>query len=102
MHLRLEEVRNNEGLTKKEFAKKLDITEQAYQNYSNGKRIIPTDVALKVKQSFNISLDWLLFGDNEKLNINYEKELLKTIKKLKKEDIQYLYHVAKSKELENK
>ena len=99
MNLRLEKVRKNQGLSKKEFALKLDITEQAYQNYSNGKRIIPTDVALKAKQLFCISLDWLLSGENKEININYKEELLKTIENLKNEDLKSVYHFAKSKEV---
>ncbi len=69
-----------------------------YQNYSNGKRIIPTDVALKIKQLFNISLDWLLNGDEAALNINYKEETIKTLENLKKEDLKSVYHLAKSKE----
>lgn len=102
MNKRLEEVRKNHALTKKEFALKLNITEQAYQNYSNGKRIIPTDVVLKVKCLFNISIDWLLSGEEVKSNINYKKELIKSIENLKNDQIEYIYYIVKAEEIKNK
>lgn len=100
MHKRLEKLRIDEGLSKKEFAEKLKITEQAYQNYCNGKRLIPTNVALEIKQLFNISLDWLLFGDNKNNNINYKEEIIKSLEKLDNKQMEYIYHIIKSKELE--
>jgi len=59
---RLEEVRMSIGLSKKDFAIKLGITAQGYNNYYKGEREIPTDLSLKVNHLFNISLDWLLTG----------------------------------------
>jgi transcriptional regulator with XRE-family HTH domain len=99
MNTRLEEIRKNSGLSKKDFANKIEITEQAYQNYSNGKRNIPTDVALKIKHMFNISLDWLLDGENKKELIDYKKELLEIIENMNNEQIEYLYHTAKAQEI---
>lgn len=59
---RLDEVRELVGLTKKKYASELGITAQAYNNYYKGDRDIPTELALRVNQLFNISLDWLLTG----------------------------------------
>ncbi len=58
----LEILREHLGITKKEFAKRLEITQNAYTNYINGKRKIPTDLTLKIKQMFDINIDWLLTG----------------------------------------
>jgi len=63
MHTRIEEIRNSKGLTKKNFAHMLEITEQSYTNYSKGKRTIPTDLSIKIKKLFNVSIDWLLTGE---------------------------------------
>ncbi|WP_321471468.1 helix-turn-helix transcriptional regulator [Halarcobacter sp.] len=97
MQERLEKVRKNAGLTKKDFAKKIEITEQAYQNYSKGIRPIPTDIALKIKHSFNISLDWLLDGEQIEY-IDYKKEIIKSLENLSENDIKSTYHFIKSKE----
>ena len=71
----LELLRKQLDITKKEFASKLGITQNAYTNYINGKRNIPTDLALKIKQMFDIDLDWLLTGKgNMYLSDNYEDE----------------------------
>jgi len=63
MHTRIEEIRKSKGLKKNEFAHMLEITQQSYTNYSQGKRTIPTDLSIKIKQLFNISIDWLLTGE---------------------------------------
>jgi len=62
---RLEKVRKNESLNKKEFASKLGITAQGYNNYFKGEREIPTDLSIRINQLFNVSLDWLLTGKGE-------------------------------------
>ncbi len=62
INLRLESVRKHLNLTKKDFASKLGITAQAYNNYSKGTRDIPIEIAIKINQLFNISMDWLLVG----------------------------------------
>jgi len=59
---RLEEVRIYGSLSGKSFAEKLKITPQAYVNYSKDKRDLPIEIALKINQMFNISMDWLLTG----------------------------------------
>ena len=61
----LEQLRNYLGLTKKDFSKALGITQNAYTNYIQGKRDIPTSLAYKIKQLYDINLDWLLTGKGE-------------------------------------
>jgi transcriptional regulator with XRE-family HTH domain len=74
MNVRLEEVRNRLNLTKKEFADRLDITANSYTNYIQGKRQLPSDIAIKISETFNISIDWLLTGKGKMFLID-EKEL---------------------------
>ncbi len=62
---RLEKVREYIGVNKKEFATKLEITQNSYTNYINNKRTIPTELAIKIKQMYDINLDWLLTGIGE-------------------------------------
>jgi|GEM_PF-2523079 len=63
MYTRLEEVRTKLDLSKKKFAEDvLEVTEQAYQNYSTGKRDIPTQLLLRLTLQYRVSIDWLMTG----------------------------------------
>lgn len=53
-------------LTQKDFAAKISITEQALTNYLNN-RLPKADVLIKIQQTFNASIDWLLTGKGEML-----------------------------------
>lgn len=64
---RLDEVRKQGSFNGREFAETLEITPQAYVNYSKDKRDLPMPIALKINQMFNISIDWLLTGKGEML-----------------------------------
>lgn len=102
MHTRVEEVRLNLGLSKKDFSEKLAITEQAYSNYSKGKRIIPTDVILKIKQLFNVSADWLLTGEEEiNPNLDYKNEIMNNLNSLNDKQIKYIYHITEAEKLKS-
>ena len=70
-----ETVREYLKLSKKDFSHNIGISPNAYTNYITGKRIIPTDVAIKIKQLYDISIDWLLTGKgNMKLDVSDEKK----------------------------
>lgn len=53
------------GLSKKEFAEKIDITEQAMGNYINNRRTPKAEILLKMKQVFGVSIDWMLTGKGD-------------------------------------
>lgn len=90
------------GITKDvEFCKKYDLKTNTVSSWKK-RDSIPYELITKISQIENISLDYIINGIEKENNINYKIELLKTIENLKNEDIQYLYHVAKSKELEKK
>ena len=55
----------NLGLTQKEFARLLGVTQPAVSNYLKG-RIPPGPVLLRIAQIGSVSLEWLLVGDKEK------------------------------------
>lgn len=97
MNERLEEIRVMMKLNKKEFADKLNITQQAYTNYIQGKRDIPTNVLILIKQLFNVSIDWLLIGsghifDKNTDNISYIDEIVKDLEKLSEKKQEIFYH----------
>lgn len=106
MNDKLEQIRTNLKLNKQEFCKELDITYQTYQNYLNG-RDISTDVAIKLKNIFNININWLLtnsgdmfneeFENNrENLKNSFEEELIQDIKKLSLKRQEYYYYRIKA------
>ncbi len=73
----LELLRSELGINKKEFAQKLGITQNSYTNYITGKRELPTDVVLKIKQLFDINIDWLLTGKGNMYNTKTQHSLYK-------------------------
>lgn len=63
IHERFKQVRISKGYSVDDFAKLLDIHRSSIYRYegTNQKeqRDIPFDVAIKISQKFNISLEWL-------------------------------------------
>lgn len=108
MDNKLEQIRINVQLNKQEFCKKLDITYQTYQNYLNG-RDISTDVAIKLRNIFNININWLLANTGSMFDkefesdskCSFEEELLDDIKKLTPKRQEYYYHRIKADLLED-
>lgn len=74
----LEEIIRNTKLTKKDFCQRIGITQQALNNYLNG-RLISSEVAIKIKKEFNLSIDYILTGEKD----NFTKTLILK-KKIKK------------------
>lgn len=62
---RLEAVRINLKMSKKEFSDNLNITTASYFNYVGKKRQIPTDLVIVLNQKYQISTDWLLLGNGD-------------------------------------
>ena len=57
---RLKECRKKKGLTQKECAKKLDMTETAYQRYEYGTRKPEIEKLIAMADYFDVSLDYLV------------------------------------------
>lgn len=107
MYERLEEIRLNQGFSKKDFSQKLEITEQAYNNYSKGKRNLQVEHIYKLKHMFNISTDWLFTGSgsmyqvNDK-NINYKEEIINNLELLNDNQMKYVYHITEAEKIKGK
>ena len=63
--IRIDKTIKDSGLTQKDFAEKIGVSEQAIGNYINNRRFPKAEILLKMKQSFNTSVDWLLTGESE-------------------------------------
>lgn len=108
----LELVRNEFNLSKKDFCEKIGITYQSYQNYLNGRQI-STDVLIKIKQLFNIDINWFLTNEGNMIesidekkdladNTITDKTILDEFNQLTTLQKEYYYHKIKADVLENK
>lgn len=70
------DIRVDNDLSQKEMSKILDISEDAYSNYENGRSAMPPVVAVRFANYFNLSLDYLL-NINDKKSLNCDKEFSK-------------------------
>ena len=60
MFKRIRELREDNDLTQKHLAKKLNCSQQVYSNYELGQRDIPTDILIKLSKIYNVSTDYIL------------------------------------------
>lgn len=60
MKNRLKEIRKERNLTQKEFAEKLNISQQAISQYENGDREPKLETWQKLADFFNVPVDYLL------------------------------------------
>lgn len=61
MHIypRLKDLREDEDLTQKEFAKIMQLTQQQYSEYERGKREIPFFKVIEFAKFYGVSLDYI-------------------------------------------
>ena len=62
----LKKIRKENNLTQEKFAEKLGVTPQAVSKWENGKNIPDISVLKEIKKLYNINLDSILDGENEK------------------------------------
>ena len=72
---KLNELRENQGLNKKEFAKYLGIKYTTYNNYETGLREPSSDFLILVSEKLNVSIDYML-GLKDDRNILHSYKLL--------------------------
>ena len=61
---RLKEIRVRELFSQEEFAKEIGVSLSGYQLIEQGKRDVNTKMLESLRNRFNISADWVLFGDD--------------------------------------
>lgn len=62
---RIKALREDRDITQRNLAKYLNIAQNTYSQYENGKREIPISVLVKLCQYFEVSADYIL-GLSEK------------------------------------
>ena len=84
--LRLENLRERSGYTKKELSQKLGFSANVYGAYERGERRPSLETCCKLANLFNVSLDYLLCGkEYSQENLEIEETRLKEVIKLFKE-----------------
>jgi transcriptional regulator with XRE-family HTH domain len=73
---RLSRLRHALGLTQRQLAARLNITGPRWANYEVGTSRIPVDVALLLVEKWEVSLDWIYYGNEAMM----PKQLLTAIK----------------------
>ena len=68
MFKRIRDLREDNDLTQKQVAAKLNCSQQVYSNYELGQRDIPTDILIKLSKLYKVSTDYILeLSDNPKI-----------------------------------
>ncbi len=62
---RLKEWRNKQGLTQQELAQKLGVARQTIASWEIGRTDIPNWALKKLKEEFNLDLNWLIAGKSQ-------------------------------------
>lgn len=65
MNLRIRDLREDADLTQKQIAETLLCDQSLYSKYERGERVLPLDLAVKLADYYQVSLDYL-FGRSNK------------------------------------
>lgn len=66
MQLRIRDLREDNDLKQKEIAAYLMCDQSLYSKYERGERPLPLELACKLADFYNVSVDYLLGRTNEK------------------------------------
>ncbi len=113
MNERTKELRKKLGLTLEEFGKRLGVTKSAISNIENGNRNLTDLMIVSICREFDVSEEWLRFGDGEmfvpktgnqtltdflsdliKDDDSFKKRLIEALAALDAEDWKYLEKLA--------
>ena len=66
---RIKRIRQKENLTQEQFAMKLNVSRQAVSNWENNKTLPDIGMLILMSDVFQISLDYLIKGENQMNNM---------------------------------
>ncbi len=66
MNNKLKELRKNSALTQKQIADVIGIDRSTYSYYENGKASPSLEVLVKIAKVFNVTLDYIIYGEESK------------------------------------
>lgn len=87
---RIKEVRQQNKLSIEQIAKMLNISSSFVALIESGKRRMGLDTLIKFSKLFNISLDYLIFGDKRQDIVN-KKDISTLMSDLREEEADMLY-----------
>ncbi len=64
----LRKIRKERNLNQLKVALDLNISREALSHYENGKRSPDIDMLIKMSSYFNVSIDYLIFGEERKFD----------------------------------
>lgn len=63
--MRLKDLREDNDITQNQIASILNVKQNTYSQYENGKREVPIDVLWKLADYYNVSIDYLVGRQND-------------------------------------
>ena len=66
MNLRIRDLREDADLTQKQIAEILLCDQSLYSKYERGERVLPLDLAVKLADYYQVSLDYLVGRSNKR------------------------------------
>lgn len=72
---RLEELREDKELLKKEMAKEIGVVESVYSEWERGKLTIPTRRIYQIANYFEVNIDYLTGLSNKRKNMKSENDI---------------------------
>ena len=76
---RIRDLRNDRGLTQKQVAKLLNVSQNTYSQYEIGISRFPLDAVVKLAEYYNVSIDYLVGLTDETVPVSYTHLTLPTI-----------------------
>ncbi len=84
--LRLKKLRKQKGWTQKELANKIDIRFSQLNKYECGMHIPPIEKLIQLGNSFRVTLDYLIMGNQEQQQTLHNIRLIERLKDVEKFD----------------
>ena len=63
--MRLRDLREDNDITQNQIASILNVKQNTYSQYENGKREVPIDILWKLADYYNVSIDYLVGRQND-------------------------------------
>lgn len=64
--MRLRDLREDNDITQNQIALMLNIKQNTYSQYENGKREVPINILWKLADFYNVSIDYLVGREKER------------------------------------
>lgn len=83
---RLQDLLLENNMTQKELAGKLNVNRGSVSNWVTDRRFPDQNMLIKISEEFNVTIDFLIKGKEEKEDIKEAKELYRLYSKLEDKD----------------